>query len=92
MSQRPECSCYECGKCVKYLKAQECTPTTIDRFDERLDLCEINEVCECGSIYGNSYFAITDEDIESLKAGKVLYMVDEYGTFIAYAPKEATHD
>lgn len=92
MSQRPECSCYENGKCFKYREAQKCNPTTIDRFVVRLEPCEMNEVCENGSLWGNFYFFITDEDIEALKAGKVLYMVDEYGTFIAYAPKEAPND
>ncbi len=40
-------------------------------------------VCASGSLWGNFHFAITDQQIEDLKAGKVLYFLEEYGIFIA---------
>lgn len=81
---RENCTLCKNGKCHKWSRVKKCVPTTISVFDEQLDICEVEQVCEKSSIFGNSYFFITDEDIELLKSGKVLFEVDEYGTFIAY--------
>ena len=40
------------------------------------------EVDRVSSQYGNRYVEITEEQIEDLRAGKVLCYVDEYGIFI----------
>lgn len=82
-----DCRCYKDGKCVKFSKTgRECKPSTEEDFEHRLETCDVNEVCGEASIFGNALYVITDEDIEKLKAGKVLYDVDEYGTFIIYKP------
>ena len=81
---RENCTLCENGKCQKWRKNGKCVPTTLSAFDKRLEICEVEEVCEKSSIFGNSCFFITDEDIELLKSGKVLFDIDEYGTFIAY--------
>ena len=44
----------------------------------------MNQMCCESSLHGNYYFYVTDEDIEALKNGKVLFYVDEYGMFIGY--------
>ena len=89
----PECDC-RCGKnmdrCSKWGDARhKCVPMTIDNFlEESLDRCEIDQVCRNCSIFGNDLIAITDEDIEALKQGKVLYKLDEYGLFLVYKKGE----
>jgi hypothetical protein len=81
---RDNCEFFENGKCKKWCRKENCTPLTVACFDDKLDVCEMEEVCENASIFGNSLFFLTDEDIEKLKSGKVLFDRDEYGTFIAY--------
>ena len=53
-------------------------PTYIDW----LTTIEPEEVCEIASKYGNRYAEITEEQIEELRAGKVLCYVDEYLSLI----------
>ena len=36
------------------------------------------------AVFGNSCFVITDNDIEALKTGKVLFVREEYGVFLKY--------
>lgn len=89
----PECDA-RCGEnmdqCSKWgNKNDKCEPMTIDFFQEgEIDQCEMEQVCRKCSLYGNDFIIITDEDIEALKNGKVLYWVDEYGTFLAYKKGE----
>lgn len=93
----PECD-GRCGEnmdhCAKWgNKKMKCKPFTIDDFDEnKLDQCEIDQVCRKCSIFGNDLIVITDEDIEALKNGKVLYKVGEYGLFLAYKKDESVYD
>lgn len=55
----------------------------LEHFDEEMDVCELNEVREIQSCWGNSYLHITEEEIKALQEGKVLHHNDgEYGTFI----------
>lgn len=77
-------------RCNKYGGSfTKCRPITIGDFSEsELNPCEMNEVCQLSSIYGNDLLIITDDDIEALKAGKVLYRLDEYGLFVAYKKGE----
>lgn len=85
----PECDA-RCGnkmdRCAKWGdKRMKCTPCTVDDFESnKLLECKMEEVCRKCSIFGNDYILLTDKDIEVLKSGKVLYLMDEYGTFLAY--------
>lgn len=47
-----------------------------------LTTIEPEAVAEASSKYGNRYVEITEEQIDDLRAGKVLCYVDEYGIFI----------
>ena len=42
------------------------------------------DVCPQQSVFDNSFFVITDNDIEALKTGKVLFVREEYGVFLKY--------
>lgn len=53
-----------------------------DWFDEELKVIELEEVRECQSNYGNNFYKITNEQIELLEKGKVLWGGGEYGIFI----------
>lgn len=52
---------------------------------ETIDKCE---VCQKSSMYGNYYLVLTEEDIQTLKSGKVLavleneYNIQEYNIFV----------
>jgi hypothetical protein len=81
---RENCKLCKNGKCQKWVRERKCETLTTSYFDERFKVCEMEKVCEEASIYGNTFFFLTDEDIEKLKSGKVLFDIDEYGVFIAY--------
>lgn len=51
-------------------------------FDEELEIIDMEEVYDKQSIFGNAFFRITDEQLDALKHGKVLYERGEYGIFI----------
>lgn len=61
----------------------------INDFYRKFEDCEIKEVGEKESC-GYFLYVLTDEDIEKLKIGKVLFDLvnDEYGVFIAYKKGE----
>lgn len=75
----------ERGRCTKHHTTTKCENyiSSLKDFREEFSVCDIDESCQKESIFGNRYFKIGKEDIEALKEGKVLYYVDEYGTFIA---------
>lgn len=83
----------EAGRCKKreYLSMHSKEPIrpvcSMEEFTEELDITDREAVCQKESFWGNFHFAITEEQIEALKAGKVLYFVDEYGFFIAMGAK-----
>ena len=52
-------------------------------FDEELSSITPEEIEESASVFGNFYFGVTAEQLEELKAGRVLYSRDEYGIFFA---------
>jgi len=59
-------------------------------FHIKIDMCELNEVDEIQSSYGNSYCYITEEQIKALQDGKVLHHDDgEYGIFIILKKESA---
>lgn len=70
------------GRC-EFDKRKKCNfdPDELE-YTDSLFAIDPEEVCGRSSIYGNRYVEITADDIEELKAGKVLCYVDEYGIFI----------
>lgn len=88
MSNLNNCRLYKDGHCQKWRKNGKCVPSNLDWFEDEFGQCEINEVCEKCSIYGNDCFLLTKKDIDALKSGKVLFSLDQYGTFIAYKKEE----
>lgn len=81
-------------KCPGYMPNGRCTgnnrPCCVTKedieswFDETLKPIDLLDVCPQQSVFGNSFFVITDEDIEALKAGKILFVREEYGFFLKY--------
>ena len=52
-------------------------------FDENVEMVTVKEVNDVRSRWGNSYCYITEEQVEKLKQGMVVWHDDgEYGTFI----------
>ena len=80
------------GGCGKFDARHKCKDCRSNRswFDDKLNVCPVWNVCEKASIFGNRYYKITKEQLEALKAGMVLYDVDEYGTFIVLEQEEKT--
>ncbi len=78
------CDLYCYGKCAKYDKRETCKKHRSDAswFTDKLERCQIGEVCRQCSIFGNAFFKLTMDDIEALKRGEILFDLDEYGTFI----------
>lgn len=70
-----------CRKSQNHRKCEKCE-SNISWFDDELKACDVDEVCRRDSIFGNTYYKITEEQIEALRNGKVLYDIGEYGTFI----------
>ena len=84
-----ENNCQECqyktedGKCKAY-NLCECKPSTIDWCNEPVKMIPVDCICKYASYWGNSYYFITEEQLEELKNGKVIYVYDgEYSNFIA---------
>lgn len=73
------------GRCKGNNRACRVTKEAIESwFDETLKTIDLLDVCPNQSLFGNSYFRITDKDIDALKSGKVLFIRDEYGVFLKY--------
>lgn len=51
--------------------------------DEPFEVIERREMCAKSSIFGNYYLQLTEENIEALRAGKVLFVGDEYGVLVS---------
>lgn len=90
MRDKPECDLYENGRCKKITMSGRCNPADINCFSDHFSQCDIDDVCRLASIYGNDLFVLTDENIEALKAGKIIFSVGEYGTFVAYKKEVKT--
>lgn len=96
------CDLYKDGHCTKYRANGAANPSSKEWFTENvssgchLDASDafipVNRVCRHSSIFGNYYFGITDEDIERLKNGEVMALVNEYGIFIGYVEEEEDGD
>lgn len=79
------CELYRNGRCTKWDARERCRPSDASYFDDHaeLEVIEMDEMCRRGSIFGNAFFKITKEQLKALSEGKVLFNIDEYGTFIA---------
>ena len=62
----------------------ETTKWIISTFSNGFVQLNVEETDEHLSEYGNHCFEITDDDIEALKCGKILFARGEYGTIIRY--------
>lgn len=78
------CDLYCYGKCAKYDKRETCKKNRSDAswFTDKLQRCQIGDVCRRCSIFGNAFYKLTMDDIKALKRGEILFDLDEYGTFI----------
>lgn len=72
------------GICTKTRGQGKCESCQISEkdFDSFLADCEVEEVCQKTSLWGNNLILINKEQLKLLKDGRVLYTVGEYGTFI----------
>lgn len=52
-------------------------------FEDELSSIAPEEIEENSSLFGNFCFGVTAEQLEELKAGRVLFHRDEYGIFLA---------
>lgn len=79
-----DCDLCSIGKCKKWDGRNKCRPSDITWFDnpDELQIIEMDEMCRKSSIFGNAFFKITVEELQALIHGKVLFNLDEYGTFI----------
>jgi len=79
------CDLYCYGRCAKYNSRELCKENRSDAswFTNKLQRCQVGEVCRQDSVFGNGYYKLTMDDVEALKRGEVLFdHVGEYGTFI----------
>ena len=77
----------EDGSCAKHGNRMDipCKPSSLDWCDGPVEMIDADEICMCSSRFGNSLSFITEEQIEELKQGKVVYIDDgEYCHFIAF--------
>lgn len=83
------CDLIDCqGRCKKWgSPLRKCKESSIDWFDDELSVCNVDEVCRKASIFGNCLYTITREQLCELENGRVLYDIDEYGTFIVLEGK-----
>ena len=51
--------------------------------DEPFEVIDRREMCAKSSIFGNYYLQLTEENIEALRSGKVLFVGDEYGILVS---------
>ena len=57
-------------------------------FDE-VEIIEPNTICASGSLFGNYYIKLTDDDIQAMKDGKIgAILHEEYNVFIKYVGGE----
>lgn len=93
MGEPRKCEYNKDGKCLRWgsgLISKECESLSAS-FVSNEHFCtdyfqvhEAEDICRVGSTRGNEFVYITDQDIEALKAGKVLFGEDEYGLFLKY--------
>lgn len=76
------------SRCKKLGMSCPACESTKNWFNDELKTCEVNEACRRSSIFGNSYYKITHEQLKLLEQGKVLYDIDEYGIFIILEEEE----
>lgn len=80
-SVNPECELYSDSRCSRD-RRRKCKPSSLEWLDDSVEVIEPNQMCCKGSIFGNYYIGVTEEQLEALKNGKVLFTLNEYGIFI----------
>ena len=70
-----------CRRCK--LKRFWCDGNGNQLCDEPFEVIERREMCSRSSIFGNYYLQLTEENIEALRNGKVLYAKGEYGVLVS---------
>lgn len=77
------------GRCKGNNRACRVTKEGIESwFDETFKPIDVLDVCPEQSIFGNSFFTISDEDVQALKSGKILFVRGEYGIFLKYEGRQ----
>ena len=86
MTELKPCQFYDegNGNCTRWKSPpMKCRPSSLKWFEDSFHQCDMNQVCCYTSPYGSFFFSLTDEDLEALKNGKVLFAMGEYSIFIA---------
>ena len=78
--------CNPHGKCEKYRHNRKCVPSTdewlYEEYPNRREYISVNQMCRAGSIFGNDYIGLTEDDISKLRDGEIIHVPGEYGIFI----------
>lgn len=87
------CDLYTNGSCTKWRKNGKAKPSTRDwlirdEYDEPMNFIPVERMCRKGSIFGNEYIGLTQNDIVRLKNGEIIHIPGEYGTFIGFIAEE----
>lgn len=82
----PGCEFYKNGRCKKYPHVCKCTPGSREWLDMPMEVIEPEQICSKRSIFGNYYLGITEEQLDAIRKGLVLFKLDEYGMFVGLKP------
>lgn len=87
------CELYIDKRCIKWRKNGVCKPSTRDwlirgKNDMPMEFIPVERICRKASIFGNKFVGLTQNDIDRLKNGEVIFIGGEYGTFIGFLPGE----
>lgn len=84
--------CNEKGQCEKWVRKSKCIPSTVEWLSEDYpndrEYISTDRMCRRGSIFGNDYIGLTEDDITRLKSGEIIHIDGEYGIFIGFIEKE----
>ena len=93
MEKCNSCDLYKDGHCTKFRKNGKCEPSTSewlirDEYDTPMEYIPTDKMCRYGSIFGNDYIGLSQNDIDRIKNGEVIYISGEYGIFIGFITDE----
>lgn len=83
------CDLRKGDRCTKYGKNYRddyplCRPSSILDCEDQAKVIEPNEMCRKGSIFGNEYYYITEEQLKQLKNGKVIMCNINGGEYMCF--------